>query len=327
MSDTVSNTGAAAPDLLALLEARGAERCLLWTDRDSGLRAVLVIDSLVGGRAAGGIRTRSYPDLQAAAADAADLARAMTRKCAAAGLDSGGAKCVVLDHPGLDRPRAFTRLGQLVDELGGLFRTAGDLGTTSADLAAMAAHTTHVHTDEPALAAAVGRGLLRCIEACADVRGVPVPGLRIAIQGCGAIGTAVARALTAAGATVLLADIDRPRAEALAVELAPAATVLDPAHILDADVDIISPCAVGGVLTPDLAHRLRAWAVCGAANNILATPAVAPILASRHILHVPDHLASAGAVIAGLADDPDQKIDNLRALVRDGLRFSGFDDP
>lgn len=280
------------------LERISAPRCILWSDPPSGLRAVLVIDSLTLGPAAGGVRTRAYDTVEAAIEDAARLARAMTIKCALGGLAAGGAKAVVLDHPGLDRARAFAVLGERIQELGGLFRTAGDLGTTAADLAAMASSCAYVHTDESGLADAVARGLLGCVAACAAVRLVPVAGLRVAVQGAGAIGAAVARALAAAGAEVLLADLDRARAEEVAGAIG--AEVIAPAEILTAEVDIVSPCAVGGVLDEAAIASLRAWAVCGAANNILAEPRLASMLHARGILLVPDVVASAGAVVDGI---------------------------
>jgi len=281
-----------------ILDTEGASRCVLWSDPDSGLRAVLVVDSVALGPAAGGIRTWTYRSVEAAARDAARLARAMTIKCSIAGLDAGGGKAVVIDHDGLDRARAFARLGQFVDELGGLFRTAGDLGTTVEDLAAMAQHCRFVHTEEGNLAAAVARGALRCMEACAAVRGRDLDGLRVAVQGCGAIGAALARELRSEGVEVLVADVDRARADALAEEIG--ARVLAPAAVLTADADVIAPCAIGGVLTSQVAREMRAWAVCGAANNILADDGVAMELLQRQILHVPDVVASAGAVVDGI---------------------------
>jgi leucine dehydrogenase len=272
-------------------------RQLEWRDAASGLEAILVIDDDTLGPAAGGVRTRSYPSLAEARADAAALARAMTIKCALAGLDAGGGKCVVLDHPGLDRPRAFAELGARIAELGGGFRTAGDLGTTDADLAAMASTCAWVHAGSD-LAGAVARGVVRCIEACAAVRGVPVAGLAVAIQGCGAIGAAAARALTAAGMRVAVADLDPVRARAIADGVG--ATVLGPAEILAAPVDVLAPCATGGVLDSDAASTVRAWAVCGAANNLMASPAAEDRLIGRGVLVVPDVVASAGAVIDGI---------------------------
>lgn len=281
-----------------LLDPAGAVRCVLWRDPPSGLSAALVIDDLSLGPAAGGIRTRSYPDVAAMIAEAAALARAMTRKCALAGLDAGGAKAVVLDHPGLDRPAAFRRLGQFVAELGGVFRTAGDLGTTAADLAAMAETCPYVHAEEHGLAEAVARGLVACVRACAQARGRGLGGLRVAVQGCGAIGSAVARALAAEGAMLLVADVDPRRAHDLAVGTG--SHVHDPADILLAPVDVLAPCALGGVITADVAGATPAWALCGAANNLLAGPEVAELLRARGILHVPDVVASAGAVIEGI---------------------------
>ncbi|MBZ5708900.1 Glu/Leu/Phe/Val dehydrogenase dimerization domain-containing protein [Nannocystis pusilla] len=281
-----------------LLDPAGAARCVLWRDPPSGLSAALVIDDLSLGPAAGGVRTGAYPDAAAMIAEAAALARAMTRKCALAGLDAGGAKAVVLDHPGLDRPAAFRRLGRFVAELGGIFRTAGDLGTTSADLAAMAETCPYVHADDRGLAEAVARGMVACVRAVARARGRGLGGLRVAVQGCGAIGSAVARALAAEGAFLLVADVDPRRAHDLAV--ATGSHVHDPKDILLAPVDVLAPCAVGGVITAELAAALPAWAVCGAANNLLAGPGVAEALRARGILHVPDVVASAGAVIEGI---------------------------
>ncbi len=298
------------------LESEGAERCLLWSERSSGLRAVLVIDDLTLGPAAGGIRTRAYPSVEDAVRDAARLARAMTIKCALAGLAAGGGKAVVLDHPGLDRRAAFDLLGRRIEELGGLFRTAGDLGTRAADLETMARHTRYVHTDETGLCEAVARGLLRCVEACARVHGAAgAAGLRIAIQGTGAIGAAAARVLAAAGVRLVVADVDADLARAVAEETG--ADVVSPEHVLSADVDIVAPCAVGGVVDEAVARSLRAWAVCGAANNVLSDARAAEALRRRGVLHVPDVIASAGAVIHGIGRsvmglaDPEPLIDAL----------------
>ncbi|MDC3960033.1 Glu/Leu/Phe/Val dehydrogenase dimerization domain-containing protein [Polyangium jinanense] len=286
-------------ELFATLAAAGGPRCMFVADPRSGLRAIVALDDTTLGPAVGGVRTMRYPSSDAALADVLALARAMTRKCSLAGLDAGGGKAVVLLADGLDRKAAFARLGQVVEELGGVFRTAGDLGTTAADLAVMAEHTRHVHTDERGLAAAVARGLVRCIEACAAVRGVPLEGLSVAVQGAGAIGARAAEVLAEAGLRIVLADVDARRAEEVARKI-PGARVTSADRILVEDVDIVAPCAVGGVVTAEVVHAMRAWAVCGAANNALASPEIAGLLAARGVLHVPDPIASAGAVIDGI---------------------------
>lgn len=302
-------------DIFSVLDARNTPRCYLWNHPPSGLRAIAVLDDETLGPCAGGTRLRSYPSLAAAVDDAAALARAMTIKCALGGVDAGGGKIVVMDHPGLIREAAFDRLGQFVDELGGRLRTAGDFGTTAADIEIMARHSGFVHINEAGLLSAVARGLVACVRACVRVAGPerglgdppssdsnspPLHGLRIAVQGCGGIGAAAARAFAAAGATLWLADIDQPRAQALSAELG--ATACAPDDVLQADVDIVSPCAIGGVLTAEVARSIRAWAVCGAANNILAGPEVEAHLVERGVLFVPDVVASAGAVVDGVGD-------------------------
>lgn len=269
-------------------------------DPPSGLRALVCIDDLTLGPAAGGIRTRAYESVEEALADGTKLARAMTIKCALAGVKAGGAKTIVLDHPNLDRARAFEVLGTRIDELGGLYLAAGDLGTTATDLERVAQRTAWVRTDEDVLGAAVARGLRLCLEVCAARRNRSLKGLRVAIQGCGAIGESVAHALAAEGAELIVADVDEARAARVASHTK--AAVVDPEEILRTDADVLCPCGPGGVIDEALASDLGAWAVCGGANNILTSDDAGRTLAQRGILHVPDVVSSAGAVLQGVAE-------------------------
>lgn len=322
--DNTTTDGAGAQELhtaFDLFTSLGCARVTFWSDAASGLRAVLAVDDTTLGPAVGGIRTRAYPTVAAAVEDAARLARAMTIKTALGGVEAGGAKIVVIDHPGFDRAAGFARLGQLIAELRGMIRTAGDLGTTAADLAAAARHTEYVNTGHEDLSAATGRSLLRCVEACASVAGRPVRGLQVAIQGAGAIGGAAARALARAGVELVIADLDGELAARVARETD--ARVVPPERVLLEEVDVICPCAVGGSVTVELADRMAAWAVCGAANNVLADGAAESRLRERGILFVPDVLASAGAVVKGVSRlmrvDPDPLIDGLGATAREIL--------
>jgi leucine dehydrogenase len=296
-------------DLFETLAAQDTSRCIVVSDPPSGLRAFIVIDDTTLGPAAGGVRTQRYSTARAALEDAALLARAMTIKCALAGLPAGGGKAVVMDHAGLDRERAFERLGQRIEELNGLFRTAGDLGTSQSDLDAIARGTRHVVTDGRMLAEAVAHGLFVCLRACAAVKGRQVAGLRVAVQGAGAVGSAVARKLANEGCHVVIADVDIDRARAVAHEIA--GEVCSAGGILLAETDVLVPCATGGVIDSDLAKRLRAWAVCGAANNVLGDPQAGEVLAARGVLHVPDPISSSGGVIRGLCSTHEDRGDNL----------------
>jgi leucine dehydrogenase len=308
---------------MSMFEPIEVPRLLVLSDPPSGLRAFIAIDDLTLGPAAGGVRTRAYQSEADAIRDASRLARAMTVKCALAGLDAGGGKAVVLEHPGLDRRRAFEKLGAFIEELGGLFRTAGDLGTTVQDLEAISRRTQFVHQDDRGLAEAAARGLLHAIEACADLKGRSFDSLEIAIQGAGAIGSAAARVLKQAGARVRIADLDPFRAHAAADAIG--AEVVSASEILSSEVDVLAPCAVGGVIDAETAERVRAFAVCGAANNALADAKAAEVLRARGILHVPDPIASAGAVIEGIGrsvmglSDPTPLIQRIRRTAREVL--------
>ena len=307
-------------ELWDALEQTDATRCVVVTDPPSGLRAFIVLDDLTLGPAAGGVRTKRYASARHALEDAAMLARAMTLKCALAGLRAGGGKAVVMEHAALDRERAFERLGERVEELGGIFRTSGDLGTTEQDLAAMARRCQYVSPDVPRLAGAVAAGLLACIEACAAHRDRSLSGLKVAVQGVGAVGRAAATTLATAGASVIVSDLDEDLARQVAAEAG--GEICSAQGLLLADVDVLVPCATGGVLDEDTARKLRAWAVCGAANNVLAGPEVAERLKERDVLHVPDPISSAGGVITGLlpGEQDAEERDRLLAGLGDTTR-------
>jgi leucine dehydrogenase len=77
-------------------------------------------------------------------------------------------------------------------------------------------------------------------------------------------------------------------------------TSLEASEILEAPVDVLAPCAIGGVLKGESVERLRTRVVCGAANNLLGEPRAGERLAELGIVVVPDLIASAGAVVDGI---------------------------
>lgn len=273
-------------------------RILSISEPDVGLEAIIAIDSTQLGPAVGGIRTRVYASRSDAEREALQLARAMTIKCALAGLPAGGGKAVILERADWDRRKAFARFGERVEALSGLFRTAGDLGTTHEDLAVMAETCSYVHTDERSLSQSVARGWLTCLGALARDCQRDLEKESVLVMGCGAIGSAVARAAAQAGLQVVLADVDPTRAASLALEIG--ARVIDAEDCLLAPVGVLAPCAIGGVIDRALAGRLLAWGVCGAANNVFVDRDAEAQLDARGIRNVPDVLASAGAVVDGI---------------------------
>lgn len=305
------------------LDAPGGdfESCLAVQDAASGLRALLVVHSTARGPAYGGIRRWRYEHESHALDDARRLAAAMSAKCALAGLAAGGAKTVILDHPELDAPRAYEALGRFIDALGGRYVCGPDVGTSDAELAALRRVTRYVNppgndagrsTAAGVLAALTGllhvqrgTGSVRDSEAPSAANAIepsmattPWAGKRFAVHGLGAVGTRVAAGLVERGGEVVVYDPDpgaRARGAALGL-----AFVDDEATLLAAPCDVLVPCAMGGVLTRERVASLRASAVCGSANNVVATPDVAEALFERGIVLVPDVLTSAGAVIEGV---------------------------
>lgn len=280
------------------------QQIVFGSDAVSGLRAIIAIHDTHRGPALGGLRIYPYASEDDALTDVLRLSRGMSYKSALADLPLGGGKAVIIADPRHDKtPELLRAMGRLVDSLGGRYITAEDSGTCEADMRHIHETTDHVsglarrpgESGDPSPFTAHG---VFCALQSAIRHGIgraDMDGLRVAIQGVGHVGAHLARQLHAAGARLVLTDIDQEALELLAGEVGAMTTV--PAAIFDADVDVFAPCAMGAVLTADVAKRLRAGVVCGAANNQLATPDVADLLLGRGILYAPDYVANAGGVI------------------------------
>lgn len=291
--------------------AEGLEELHLRRDPATGLVAVVAIHDRRLGPAKGGTRLRAYPDLGAAVADAARLARAMTWKFAVHGLPYGGGKAVVLqDARGAsDRALLEARLeayGAFVERLGGAFGTGPDLGVGPTEVAVIQRATAHAvgggaHGDASAATAA---GVRVCLERALDRVGGELAGAVVAVQGVGAVGGALAAQLAERGARLLVADVDPARAEAVAATTGGRA--VDPAEVLFAQADAVCPCATGDVLSAGAIPRLRCRVVAGGANDQLAAPVLerARALAARDVLYVPDFVANGGGAVALTAGAP-----------------------
>jgi leucine dehydrogenase len=249
-----------------------------------------------------------YEDSRAAVRDVLRLSRAMTSKAACAGLPLGGGKGVIMLGPTDgplpdDRRRAVLRdFGDVVEMLAGRYLTAEDVGTSMEAMAVIAESTSHVTglpTDrggsgDPSPWTALGvESALRV--ACENAFGTPsLEGRSASVVGLGHVGGDLARRLAEGGARLVVADVDE-RKRALADELG--ATWTTPEQALTAEVDVLAPCALGGILHHESAGALRCRVICGAANNQLASDEIADVLAARGILWVPDFVANAGGII------------------------------
>lgn len=269
-------------------------------DEESGLCAYVAIDDLSLGPAFGGVRICGYRSDDEAREDAIGLARQMTWKCSIAELDAGGGKAVVRADTLVDRARACHVLGDFVESLGGTFRTAGDFGTTRRDLERMASRTRYIvdPADLELFGEASAIGLEAAVAAVAGRIGRGgIPGLRVLVQGVGDIGAPLATRLARGGARVIVADPDPAAVGRLrsAVEV----EVVDAGAALTTEVDVLAPCAIGGILDRRTARSLPVRAVVPGANRVLADDEAGAILWERGVIVAPDFVVNAGAVIRG----------------------------
>jgi leucine dehydrogenase len=278
----------------------------LFTDPAAGFRAIVAIHSTALGPAAGGVRFWHYADEGAAITDALRLSRGMSFKNAMAGLELGGGKGVVLaDRPGATITEAqLTAFGGAVEALGGRYVTAEDVGMSEARMKVIASRTRYVSGLPVASGAAGGdpgpytaHGVYLGVRAAA-ARGLgadDMKGVRVAIQGVGSVGGGLARLLAKDGAHLTLADVDAARAKVLAAELGAATAPAE--AILAVDADIVSPNALGAILTEESIAALTAKVVAGGANNQLATPDDGRRLQEAGVLYAPDYVINAGGII------------------------------
>jgi leucine dehydrogenase len=287
------------------------EEIVVRTGRRSGLPVIVAVHSTALGQAVGGCRIWHYPGWRDGLEDALRLSAGMTRKCAVAGLANGGGKTVValpdgVTLDGARRADVLRDVGDAVESLDGRYATGPDAGTTPEDMAVIGERTGHVFCKPSRLGGSgdssphTATGVVAALRAvCSRVFGSPdLARRRLAIVGLGNVGGHLARQLAAAGAELLVSDID-PRKRGLADELG--AGWLDPDEIYTARADVLIPAALGGGLTREIVPRLRCGAIAGPANNQLAEPAVAGLLHQRGITWIPDYVAGAGGVVFALA--------------------------
>ncbi|WP_188237106.1 Glu/Leu/Phe/Val family dehydrogenase [Sphingopyxis sp. LK2115] len=281
------------------------EHVHMFRDRASGLTAVIAVHSTHLGPGAGGVRYWHYPQRAAAITDALRLSRGMSYKNAMAGLPMGGGKGVILADEGQAKtPELLAAFGRAVDSLGGAYVTAEDVGITDADMVEIAKQTRHVSGLPVASGAAGGDpGPFTALGVYLGIKAAIREGLgtdsakdvRVAIQGVGSVGGGVARRLAAEGAKLTLADVNLARAKALAEELG--AELADSAAIMEVEADVLSPNALGAILTEASIAKLKVQIVAGGANNQLATALDGQRIHDRGIVYAPDYVINAGGII------------------------------
>ncbi len=293
-------------EIFDLREFDAHEQVVFGHDAATGMRSIIAIHSTTLGPAAGGCRMWPYATTAEAVTDVLRLSRGMSYKNAMANLNFGGGKAVIIaDAKKSKSPELFEAFGRFVDSLGGRYVTAEDVGTTTADMASVSRATRYVAGLGRAPGEAGGDpgpktalGVYLGIKAAVKFRlgRDELSGVSVAVQGAGGVGYHLCRMLAADGARLSVADV-RPAAVQRVVEEFKA-TALAVEDILAADVDVLSPCALGAVLNAASLARLRARVVAGAANNQLAQGQDGAALSAAGILYAPDYVINAGGIIS-----------------------------
>ena len=291
----------------ALLKKWDGEETIIRYDQTADAWILIAIHSTRLGPAAGGTRMKPYPGLKEALTDVHRLSKGMTYKFAAAGIDNGGGKAVIAVPPELT-PEARTdllrRYGALIHQLGGLFSTGADLGTTAEDMDIIR-ETSKSHIfgctieaggcGDPATFTALG--VFTAMQATAE-RLFGTESLeekRVVLQGVGSVGGELVTLLLKSGAMIQFSDVNEATIRHFRDQLG--LQFVDPDNIYDIPCDIFAPCAMGAVLNEETIPRLQCPAVVGAANNQLAVPEDADRLKKRNILYAPDYVSNSGGAI------------------------------
>ncbi len=292
-------------DIFDRIAERHHEQVVFNHDPETGLRAIVAIHDTTLGPALGGTRMWIYEDDGAAMLDALRLARGMTYKSAAAGLNLGGGKAVIIGNSKTDKNEMlFRSYGRFIQGLSGRYITAEDVGTTVQDMEWVRTETDYVVGIGRALGGSgdpspfTALGVLQGMRAALAERTGrdSLDGKCVAIQGVGHVGIHLVNMVVRSGARVIVADIDADNLRRVTREHREV-EVVEPDEIYDVGCDIYAPCALGATINDDTLPRLKCSIVAGAANNVLAEDRHAGLLAERDILYAPDYVVNAGGLI------------------------------
>ncbi len=291
--------------VFSLLGEREHEQIVMCSQPEAGLKAIIAIHNTTLGPALGGVRMWPYESEKAAIRDALRLSRGMTYKAAISGLNLGGGKAVIIGDPHRDKTEAlFRAFGRYVDSLGGRYITAEDVGIDIQDMEWVFSETKYVTgipkelggsgDPSPVTAYGVYMGMKACTQKAYGTDSLE--GIRVAMQGAGHVASYLADYISKEGAKIYITDIYSEKAEEVAKKTG--AEVVEPDDIYNLDVEIFSPCALGGIINDDTIPSFKFDIIAGAANNVLdIEERHGEMLLDRGILYAPDYVINAGGLI------------------------------
>jgi leucine dehydrogenase len=297
------------------------EQVIFCHDKDTGLRGIIAIHDTTLGPALGGTRMWNYANEDDALIDVLRLSEGMTYKAAAAGLNLGGGKAVIIGDPKKNKSEGlFRAFGMYINSLNGRYITAEDVGTTVHDMEYVYAETPWVTGIPKGLGGSgdpspyTAHGVLMAIKASVKEKlGTDsLKGLRVAVQGLGNVGSNLVKYLAEEGASTIVSDIDKERIDAMVDQFG--SQTMEPDQIHGAECDVFAPCALGAVINDLTLPQLNCKIVAGGANNVLAETRHADALRELGILYAPDFVANAGGLMNVFAELEGYSIE--RALER-----------
>jgi leucine dehydrogenase len=298
-----------ALEVFKYMEKYDYEQLVICQDKESGLKAIIAIHDTTLGPALGGCRMWTYGSEEEAIEDALRLARGMTYKNAAAGLNLGGGKTVIIGDPFKDKnEEMFRALGRFIQGLNGRYITAEDVGTTVTDMDLIHEETNYVTGISPTFGSSgnpspvTAYGVYLGIKASAKEAfgSEDLKGKKVAVQGLGNVAYTLCDYLYKDGAQLIVTDINE--AAIKRVVEAFQAQVVAPNEIYGVEADIFAPCALGAIINDATISQLKVKVIAGSANNQLAESAHGQILHEKGIVYAPDYVINAGGVI-NVADE------------------------
>lgn len=296
-------------EIFKILEQYDYEQVVFCQDKTSGLKAIIAIHDTTLGPALGGTRMWTYASEDAAIEDALRLARGMTYKNAAAGLNLGGGKTVIIGDPRRDKnEEMFRAFGRYIQGLNGRYITAEDVGTTVADMDLIHEETSYVTGISPAFGSSgnpspvTAYGVYRGMKAAAkEAFGTDsLEGKVVAVQGVGNVAYALCEHLHAEGAKLIVTDINKEAVQRAVDNFG--AKAVEPDEIYGVECDIYAPCALGATVNDDTIPQLKAKVIAGSANNQLKETRHGDLIHEMGIVYAPDYVINAGGVI-NVADE------------------------
>jgi len=296
-------------EIFKYLETYDYEQVVFCQDKESGLKAIIAIHDTTLGPALGGTRMWTYESEEAAIEDALRLAKGMTYKNAAAGLNLGGGKTVIIGDPRKDKnEEMFRAFGRYIQGLNGRYITAEDVGTTVADMDLIHEETNFVTGISPSFGSSgnpspvTAFGVYRGMKAAAkEAFGTDsLEGKVIAVQGVGNVAFNLCKYLHEEGAQLIVTDINKESVQRAVEEFG--ATAVDPDDIYNVQCDIYAPCALGATINDKTIPQLKAKVIAGAANNQLKETRHGDLIHELGIVYAPDYVINAGGVI-NVADE------------------------